>query len=217
MNDLSSALNLYVAEDGSIAVNLREVHSATLQDLLDCWQPLCDDPGIYKRYATGHYAACKACEQNCCGAADISPDLISLRRLSKGLGLSIPDFLTRFCEPDLLTHGLIKVQSNPCIFLRENICTVYPWRTLLCLFYICSEIEASAQELIYRCSLLGAAAAHRYAREQGLIPGAKPEGLGTFDRSFLTLMEQQMHHSAVDYFLSTDDYAAIPLRILLET
>lgn len=189
---------------------------ATLQDLLDCWQPLCDDAGLYKTYAEGHFAPCRACVQNCCLAADISPDLIALRRLARGLDISIPAFLSRYCQPELLERGLIKIKSNPCVFLQDNICGVYPRRTLLCRFYICAEMAGPTQELIYRVSLLGAAASHLFAREQGMIPAPAPEGLGGFDRAFLQLMEENMHHPALAYFTAAENYEQIPLAVMLQ-
>ncbi|MDO4540262.1 MAG: YkgJ family cysteine cluster protein [Syntrophomonadaceae bacterium] len=204
-------------EPGQNAIRL-EVNdaSASLQELLDAWQPLCDDAGISKTYAAGHFAPCRACEQNCCLSADISPDLISLRRLAQGLDMSIAGFVAEYCRPDLLEHGLMKVRSQPCVFLHSNICAVYPRRTLLCRFYICAEMAGPTQELIYRISLLGAAAAHRYAREQGIIPAPVPHGLGGFDRAFLQLMEEHMAHAALDYFLQAENYSQIPLAIVLE-
>ena len=43
-------------ENGTLGIGIRVKGPATVQDLLDAWQPLCDDQSLYKQYAQGNYA-----------------------------------------------------------------------------------------------------------------------------------------------------------------
>ena len=60
---------------------------ATLADLLEVWEPLSDDPGVGKKYASGS-DSCQGCINNCCNSAFVIPDLIAFKAISRETGLS---------------------------------------------------------------------------------------------------------------------------------
>jgi len=190
--------------------------NASLQELLDAWQPLCDDTAIYKSYAAGYHDLCKGCQVNCCNTAYVIPDLISFKKMSRSLGLTYEEFVREYFHREKLQAGLLRIRPNPCIFLRDNICTIYAIRSLICRFYICSPLQGDTEELIYKISWTGAAATQVFAEQAGLIDLRGPSACTSFDRLFRELLEEYRSSEGVRYFLDADDYADIPLHIFKE-
>ncbi len=194
----------------AIGVRLKQ-EDASLQDLLDAWQPLCDDTEIIKKYAPAGHAVCKGCQINCCLAVDVTPDLISCQKMARDLGLDIASFIREYFEPEPLAKGLLKLKSNPCIFLKDYVCSIYASRSLLCRFYLCSEMTGDTQNLIYHLSLMGAAATYRFARLNNLVPAPGNEGQGSYDAMYLKLIEDALHLPELDFFMKAEEYSQIPL------
>ena len=210
---MSPARLATINEEGKAVIHLDILDGhANLQDVLDAWQPLCDDRTVYKTYARGHYDACRACTSNCCDAADVTPDLISFKKMAVTLKTDGLSLLQQYCDPVSRQEGLIRLKSGPCVFLHHRQCTVYPVRSLLCRFYICTELSASTQDLIYRISLAGAAATQFFAVELGwLDEAARPET--GFDLMFWNYMHQFKQHPAIDAFLRAANYRDIPAAL----
>lgn len=203
-------------EDGIVKLGVK-VHdpAANLADLLEAWQPLCDDESIYKIYGQDHHAACKGCLNNCCDTAYVIPDVISFKKMAADLGICEPEFIQGWFQPDKLALGLLKIKSNPCIFLQERICSIYSLRSLICRFYICSELTFDAEQLIYSIAWSGAAATQIYAEQQGYLPSPAQGGYTSFDRFFVELVEAYRELPGVQAFLSASDYQDIPLHYFL--
>jgi len=201
-------------ENGTLGIGIRVNGPATVQDLLDAWQPLCDDQSIYKQYAEGNYALCKGCQLNCCSTAYVIPDIISFRKMAASLNLDFADFIDRYFQMDKLGVGLLRLQPNPCVFLKDNICTIYSVRSLICRFYICSRLLGDTEELIYKIAWTGAAATQIFAEQMGLIKGNRL-GSSSFDRLFIGLVEEYRGTEGVRSFLEAKDYRDIPLHHFL--
>jgi Fe-S-cluster containining protein len=199
-------------ENGTLKIGVHFEDSANLQDLLDVWQPLCDDRSIYKRYAPSNFSQCKGCQVNCCNTAYVIPDLVSFRRMADLINLSYAEFIAQYFEMDKLQAGLLRMKPNPCVFLQDNICTIYPARSLICRFYICTSLLPDTEELIYKIAWSGSAATQLFAEAKGLIP-LKSNSVSSFDRLFLNLIEEYRREDSVNIFLQAQNYADIPLAI----
>lgn len=203
-------------EQGKAAIGVRIMDSrATLADLLAVWQPLCDDSAVHKMYANDYHCACKGCQINCCLTAYVIPDLVALRRMSKHLGMEERELIQNCLDPDKRTLGFLRLRPNPCIFLQDNICTIYPERSLLCRFYICSTILGSTEQLIYSIAWVGVAAAQIYARQQGLLDKPPAGGFTSLDLMLARTIEEFSQHPGLPYFMLAEDYADIPLEPFL--
>lgn len=201
-------------EDGRWALGLRVDGPATVQDLLDAWQPLCDDQTIYKSYAEGNYASCKGCQQNCCDTAYVIPDLVAFRKMVQLSSLSQADFVARYFQAEKMAVGVMRLQPEPCSFLVDKVCTIYPVRSLICRLYICTRLLGATEELIYKIAWTGAAATQIFAQQNGLLPA--PTGpASSFDRLFLGLLEEYRHHPGTERFLAAREYSDIPLHLFL--
>lgn len=200
-------------EDGIVKLGVK-VHDpqANVADLLEAWQPLCDDESIHKAYGQDHHSACKGCTNNCCNTAYVIPDLISFRHMAAQLHKNEPEFIEACFEPDKLALGLLKIKSNPCIFLQQGICRIYSLRSLICRFYICSDLTWDTEQLIYSIAWSGAAATQIYAEQQGYLPAPAPGGYTSFDRFFVELVEAYRELLGVKSFLSAGGYQDVPLR-----
>ncbi len=199
----------------AVGIKINDPH-ASLADLLACWQPLCDDSSVYKMYAPDYHAACKGCQINCCQTAYVIPDLVALRRMSTHLGLEESKFIEQYLDPHKKNLGFLRLRPNPCLFLENNICTIYPQRALLCRFYICSAILGKTEQLIYSITWTGIAAAQIYARQQGLIGKPPPGGFTSLDLMFAKTLEEFSQHPGLYYFMLAHDYEDIPLEPFLE-
>ena len=200
-------------EDGKEKLGVK-IHDtqANVADLLEAWQPLCDDETIYKAYGQNHHSVCKGCPNNCCNTAYVIPDLISFRQIAAQLQKTEPELIEDWFEPDKLALGLLKIKSNPCIFLQEGICSIYSLRSLICRFYICSDLTWEAEKLIYTIAWSGAAATQIYAAQEGYLPEPAPGGFTSFDRFFVELVEAYRELPGVKAFLSAEGYQDIPLQ-----
>ncbi|HPF21503.1 MAG TPA: YkgJ family cysteine cluster protein, partial [Syntrophomonas sp.] len=159
-------------EQGRAALGVKVMDdTASLQDLLDAWQPLCDDTLIHKEYAAAGHDVCKACQVNCCNTAYVIPDLIAFKRISAYLGLNYQDFIRQYFQPEKYVAGLLRFRPDPCVFLQERICSIYELRSLICRFYICTPLYGDTEELIYKISWAGGAATQVFAEQQGLLTG----------------------------------------------
>lgn len=201
-------------ENGKLGLGIRINNTATVQDLLDAWQPLCDDRTIFKQYAAGNYSQCKGCQLNCCSTAYVIPDLIAFKKMAALLETDRREFAARYFQQEKREVGLLRLQPNPCIFLRDNICTVYPVRSLICRLYICTPLLGDTEELIYKIAWAGAAATQVFAEEQGMIP-ANVSGGSSFDRLFKGLLQEYRETEGVKSFLYARNYKDIPLQYFL--
>ncbi len=201
-------------ENGKLGLGINISDLESVQDLLDVWQPLCDDQTIFKQYAKGNYALCKGCGLNCCNTAYVIPDLISFKNTAARLNLDYPEFIRQFFQPEKLQVGLLRLLPNPCVFLVNNICSIYAIRSLICRFYICTPLLGETEELIYKIAWTGAAATQIFAEQQGLIP-AQSYGSSSFDRLFMRLLEEYRCSAGVESFMIRDRYSDIPLRKFL--
>jgi len=209
-------LEVYNAvENGTLGIGIRVNGSASIQDLLDVWQPLCDDQTLFKQYAEGNYALCKGCQLNCCSTAYVIPDLVSFHKMAACMGVGEADFVAAYFHREKLNSGLLRLQPNPCIFLQNNICTIYAVRSLICRFYICSHLLGETEEMIYKIAWTGAAATQVYAEQRGLIPAFGTGGVSSFDQLFIRLLEEYRDSAAVQSFLQAEDYRDIPLQLFL--
>ncbi len=203
-------------EDGlvGIGVNVRD-ESANLADLLIAWQPLCDDSDIFRPYSNEMNAPCKGCEINCCKTAYVIPDIIAFKGIAKHLGISHAEFIRKYFQRDKTEKGLLRLQPEPCIFLQNNICTIYEVRTLLCRFYLCSQLLPSTEQLVYSLTWTGVAATQLFALQRGLIRPISKEGLTSFDLLFVNLLEEYRHDPKVNLFSEASGYEDIPLKPFL--
>lgn len=210
-------LELYQSiEQGKDAIGVRITdENASLADLLAVWQPLCDDSSIYKMYAPDYHSACRGCQVNCCHTAYVMPDLVALRKMSSHLGLEESEFVQKCMDPQKRELGFLRLSPNPCFFLKNNICTIYQQRALLCRFYICSAILGDTEQLIYSITWTGIAAAQQYARQQGLIGQPPSGGFTSLELMFARTLEEYTRHPGLYYFMLAEDYKDIPLKPFL--
>ncbi|NLU50078.1 MAG: YkgJ family cysteine cluster protein [Syntrophomonadaceae bacterium] len=204
-------------ENGKLGVGVKVLdEQATLADLLEAWQPLCDDTGIYKAYAAGNYAACKGCQVNCCKQAYVVPDLVALLKISSYLKISPAEFARDYLDTDKLALGIPRLRTSPCIFLREGVCSIYPVRTLICRFYLCTHILGETEELIYSITMAGMVATQAYLAQLGLVDlEAQAQGITSYEQSFLRFFDEYRDTGMVEAFLLARDYAGIPLQLFL--
>lgn len=149
---------------------------ATVQDLIEAIQPWCDDEQIHKLYMEGYQGACRGCAVNCCRECFVLPDAISFRWLQEHLRLEPAEFIRQYFDPECLGKGLPRLNSSPCIFLREGLCTVYPYRTLICRLYICTPMSDEAQTLVYGTVAAGIGEFLRQAQTAGYLSKAEEAG-----------------------------------------
>lgn len=202
------------SENGKLGLGIRINGPASVQDLLDAWQPLCDDQTLFKQYATGNYALCKGCQLNCCSTAYVIPDLISFKKMAALLDLEWRVFIDRYFQREKREVGLLRLKPNPCVFLQNNICSIYSVRSLICRFYLCSPLLGDTEELIYKIAWTGAAATQVFAEEQGLIQG-NGSGSTSFDRLFASLLQDYRDSEGVAAFLQAKNYNDVSLHYFL--
>jgi len=208
-----SKIEVYQEElDGIVRTGVR-VHDrhATLKDLLEAWQPLCDDTALYKYYGHNHGSICKGCTTNCCDTAYVIPDLIAFKQMKAYLGISYADFIRDYFQVEKVKRGLLRMLPEPCIFLQERICAIYPLRSLICRFYLCTSLIGDTEQLIYDITWTGITATRIFAEQHNLIDSPLSGGYTSFDLMFTNLIEEYRHHPQVQYFMQADNYADIPL------
>lgn len=200
--------------ESGMAIRIKD-KSATVQDLLDAWQPLCDDETVYKSYAPDNFSVCRGCLINCCNTAYVMPDLIAFKKMAAHLNLDYHDFLTGYFQSDKRAAGLLKMKS-PCIFLQDNICTIYTIRALICRFYICTQLMGTAEQFIYSIAWTGTAAALLFARQNELLPDDETAARSSMDQMFIRLLQEYQNNPNVLLFFQADDYNEIPLLPFLD-
>lgn len=217
MQDSSPVYVYKEYEGGKLGLGVRVTdEQATLADLLSAWEPLSGDPAIYKAFAANHYADCRGCQVNCCRQAYVIPDLIALKRMSAYLGIAELDFARNYLDAEKLGITIPRLQTSPCIFLQEGLCTVYPVRTLICRFYLCTQILGETEEFIYTITLAGMAATQQYLAEAGLFDEQDGQvGLTDYEQHFLRFFGEYRGTRMVEAFLGARDYTEIPLSLFL--
>ncbi|NLG32761.1 MAG: YkgJ family cysteine cluster protein [Syntrophomonadaceae bacterium] len=188
---------------------------ATLFDLLEAWQLVCDDRNLDRRYGD-RLNLCRGCLSNCCNTAYVIPDLISFKSIAQAKGLSYFKFLKDYFSPGKLKLGLAMLKFNPCIFLHNGSCTIYPLRTLLCRFYLCTDLPGSIEQLIYYISGIGMTATQVYLQTAGMLDSDKSAGCSSFDKMFFNLIEEYQQDSNIELFLQAHSYREIPLKPLID-
>lgn len=208
-----SRVEVYLDQEQSEpAVSVRLLNKgATLEELLAAWQPLCDDPGIYKQFAEGNHSSCQACRVNCCLTAYVIPDLVAFKRMVALSSSSYEEFVATCCDPEKVKLGLLRIKPNPCLFLQEKLCSIYPSRALICRFYLCARLQGKTEDFIYRITWTGIAATQIFAEKNGLLPPPPGGGFTSLDRLFLDMIARHRQGPWVDYFLTAQDYRDIPL------
>lgn len=203
----------YYLEDEGIALHIGR--DSNLQDLLDAWQPLCDQTPFAKRYATNRDQSCRACTHNCCDTAYVIPDLIAFKKMAHHIGGSLETLVETCFEPEKRAAGLLRMLPNPCVFLQERLCSIYPIRSLICRFYLCTALQEDTEQLIYHISSIGMAATHMFARQHGLV-SEKNGAVSSMDRLFLDLFDSYAQDPLLQYFFKANDYSDIPLEPFLK-
>ncbi|MDD4802532.1 MAG: YkgJ family cysteine cluster protein [Syntrophomonas sp.] len=198
-------------ENGKLGIGISVNGPATVKDLLDVWQTLCDDESIFKQYAEGNYALCKGCKLNCCSTAYVIPDLVSFKKMAFHLGLDYAAFIAGYFQQEKRDAGILRLKPNPCVFLRDNICSIYKVRSLICRLYICTPLLGDTEELIYKIAWTGAAATQIFALQNGLTTGVGG-ALSSFDRLFAHLLDEYKNSEGVKSFLQARDYQDVPLQ-----
>jgi Fe-S-cluster containining protein len=200
-------------EDGKQLVGLRvNDDSATLQDLLDAWQPLCDDTSVHKMYAPAESSICKGCLINCCNTAYVVPDVISFKKMAAWFDYDYEQLLHKFFDQEKREAGLLRLKPNPCVFLQNNICTIYPVRTLTCRFYLCADTVGDTQQLIYSVTWAGIAAAQVFAEKQGLVTHNPQIARSSFDLLIDSLINEYRDSDKITSFLNAREYADVLIK-----
>lgn len=182
--------------------------NATLADLLRVWEPLSDSPEVDKAYASGS-DSCKGCLNNCCNSAFVIPDLICFKAICAETGLSSAELLKQWFDQPSIQAGILRFRYGPCAFLKDRLCQIYPQRSLICRFYLCTDLLGETEELIYSVAITGIAALYHCLEEEGvLIAGS---GLTGYDRSMLKLIDGYRKHPGLQEFLKADSYRQVRL------
>lgn len=110
----------------------------------------------------GLFNACKLCDARCCKELTITVTIFDVIRISKATGKKPEEFceiiypsllfydtrdLIGYYENDIYYEGLLALKSHPCIFLKKNLCSIYPVRPLACRLYpfnIAKKLKKSA-------------------------------------------------------------------------
>ncbi|NLJ73102.1 MAG: YkgJ family cysteine cluster protein [Syntrophomonadaceae bacterium] len=205
-------------ENGVLGIGVKVLDDqANLADLLAAWQPLCDDEDVYRIYGNCSSSPCKGCKINCCNTAYVIPDLIAFKNIAKQLNISYTEFIFNYFQADKYEKGLLRLEPEPCIFLADNICTIYDIRTLICRFYLCSNLLPSTEQFIYDITWTGVAATQLFALEEDLIGPISQNGLTSFDKLFVNLLAEYQDNLQVELFKKAKEYKDIPLKPFLKS
>lgn len=206
-------------KEQTIGIRVRS-SDATVADLLEVWQSLAEDTRVRKKYA-GPGLVCRGCQSNCCSNPFVIPDLIAIKQMADHLSMSYSVLIDTYCCPHHRQKGLLKLKSEPCIFLQDNLCTIYPYRSLTCRFYLCSSLLGETEQIIYSIAWTGIAAAWIFARQEGIISGpahgTHRPGRGSFEQICLDLIAKYSRSPNVDLFLNACQYSHIPLKPFLSS
>ncbi|MCM4168937.1 hypothetical protein KCTC52924_02638 [Arenibacter antarcticus] len=88
---------------------------------------------------------CHACNK-CCHGKGIQVNPYETMRLSSNLGIITTEFRLKYLNGQLLKH---KQNSNACIFLGENGCTVHEDRPLVCRLYPLGRLRMADGEVSF--------------------------------------------------------------------
>ncbi len=199
-----------------ISLRIRD-KSASVEDLLEAWQPLCDDETLFKAFAQDNYSMCRGCTTNCCNTAYVIPDIISFKQMAYHLHLSHDEFLQSYFQKEKLAVGLPRMKPDPCIFLKDNMCTIYPLRSLICRFYVCTRLSGPVEQFIYSLTWTGITAAILYAEKNGLLQTQPAAGLSSMDILFKGLIEEYRYNPNVQLFMNAEEYSDIPLLPFIDS
>ena len=212
-----SAVEIYHDENaGQTAIGLKINRTdISVAELLQAWQPLSDDEGIYKRYGVNNHSPCKGCVQNCCANPYVIPDLVAFKKMAQCCQMEHQDFVKEYFDRMKVGIGILKMKAEPCSFLKDNVCSIYPIRALICRFYVCSALSADTEQLIYSIAWMGSTATQVFAEENGLVKEPVNMGMTSMDKLFLHYIEEYRHKPTLQYFLKAEEYADIPLEPFL--
>jgi Fe-S-cluster containining protein len=142
------------------------------------------------------------------------PDLIAVRKMAEYLKTDYRSLMERYMQMDKTEAGVLQMQL-PCAFLKEGICSIYPVRSLICRFYICTDILGATQQLIYSITMTGITAAAVWAEKEGLVQSMSNRGQSSFDLLLQRLLNEYRGHKQVKLFLEAENYSDIPLQPFL--
>jgi len=157
---------------------------------------------------------CKGCINSCCLSPYIMPDLISFQKMALHLNLDYADLLDGYFDRAGVEKTIPRLKSNPCIFWKDNLCTIYSLRSLTCRFYMCSNIEAWTEELIYSISWTSIAATVQFARQKGLL-NQNINSTSSFEYACQKIIDHYCNDN-VKWFMNARDYNDIPLRPFID-
>ncbi len=128
--------------------------TATVADLLEAMQLATDDANLLKPRLQTRYGVCAGCRANCCHHYDVTPDYLSVRRLADQQQLDLTAFAQKWLD---LSENLPFPQwkKHPCPFLKDELCTIYQERALICRLYLCTPMGDSLEKLRCAVSLMG--------------------------------------------------------------
>ncbi|MGI6344061.1 MAG: YkgJ family cysteine cluster protein [Bacillota bacterium] len=161
---------LKCAIDGEMGLDVSVTDpDATVADLLAAMQQPADDPTVFKPFHKQRYAICAGCVNNCCRSNRITPDLVSALALAASLGLSLQQFARAYlnCAADL---PYPEFRRRPCPFLRNDRCSVYRDRALICRLYLCTPMSDRLEQLRGAVLLAGETALQQRLLELGIGP-----------------------------------------------
>ncbi|MCE5196268.1 MAG: YkgJ family cysteine cluster protein [Negativicutes bacterium] len=142
-------------ESGEAQLVLRALsQTATVADLLRAMQLATDDADLLKPRLQTRYGVCAGCRANCCHHYDVTPDYLSVRRLADRQQLDVTAFARKWLD---LSENLAFPQwkKHPCPFLKDELCTIYQERALICRLYLCTPMGDSLEKLRCAVSLMG--------------------------------------------------------------
>ncbi len=196
---------------------------ATVADLLAAMQHPTDDPGVYKPYHKQRYAACAGCSNNCCKYNCITIDLIAAKRMAEHHCMDLARFAKAYLQvSEDLPYPEFKRQ--PCPFLKDNLCSVYQGRALICRLYLCTPMSDRLEKLRAAVSFAGEAALRERLFELCLGPKSwsgeylRDTARARYRRGEITKAEWQRLSEELDIlttnnpFFTAESYEEILLR-----
>lgn len=146
---------------------------ATLADLNAAFAPYADAGEVYKGHLRGA-GPCLGCQGGCCTTSIIAPDLLSFRATMDFQGLTAAELAERTLDPEWLARGVVHYRSQPCIFLRDNRCSIYPVRSVICRTFICCDYTPDLEDLVHNSIGAGLAALREFLAGAG-VPVPAPD------------------------------------------
>ncbi|HZW49335.1 MAG TPA: YkgJ family cysteine cluster protein [Bacillota bacterium] len=168
---MKSMLTLEMSyENGEAQLVLSALNqSATVADLLEAMQQATDNADVVKPQLQTRYGICAGCRSNCCHHYDVTPDYLAVRRQASNQQLDLPTFAARWLN---MSDNLPFPQWNkhPCPFLKEELCSIYQERALICRLYLCTPMGDSLEKLRCAVSLMGEGALRLMLVRAGIAP-----------------------------------------------